>query len=99
MERYFPGVFSLVQGKVEGVPVKPDPAGIHGVMKALGADPVETLFVGDSNVDIRTGHNAGTKTCGVTWGYRPRASLEEAEFLADTVAELEAVILEAEPCC
>ena len=99
VERYFPGVFSLVQGKVEGVPVKPDPAGIHGVMKALGADPVETLFVGDSNVDIRTGHNAGTKTCGVTWGYRPRASLEEAEFLADTVAELEAVILEAEPCC
>ena len=101
VERYFPGVFSLVRGKVEGVPVKPDPAGIHGVMKELGADPAETLFVGDSNVDIRTGHNAGTKTCGVSWGYRPRTSLEEAgaEFMADTVAELEAVILEGKPCC
>ena len=101
VERYFPGVFTLVRGKVEGVPVKPDPAGIHGVMKELGADPAETLFVGDSNVDIRTGHNAGTRTCGVTWGYRPRASLEAAgaEFMADTVAELERVILEGEPCC
>ena len=101
VERYFPGVFTLVRGKVEGVPVKPDPAGVHAVMKALSADPAETLFVGDSSVDIRTGHNAGTRTCGVTWGYRPRASLEAAgaEFMADTVAELERVILEGEPCC
>ena len=101
VERYFPGVFDLIRGKVEGVPVKPDPAGVHAVMKALSADPAETLFVGDSSVDIRTGHNAGTRTCGVTWGYRPRASLEAAgaEFMADTVAELERVILEGEPCC
>ena len=101
VERYFPGVFDLIRGKVEGVPVKPDPAGVHAVMQALSADPAETLFVGDSSVDIRTGHNAGTKTCGVTWGYRPRASLEEAgaEFMADTVTELERVILEDKPCC
>ena len=101
VERYFPGVFDLIRGKVEGVPVKPDPAGVHAVMQSLSADPAETLFVGDSSVDIRTGHNAGTKTCGVTWGYRPRASLEEAgaEFMADTVTELERVILEDKPCC
>ena len=101
VERYFPGVFDLIQGKVEGVPVKPDPAGVHAVMRELSADPEETLFVGDSSVDIRTGHNAGTKTCGVTWGYRPRASLEAAgaEFLADTVAQLEQVILGDKPCC
>ena len=99
VEHYFPGIFQLIRGKVDGVPVKPDPTGVRSVMKELGADPAETLFVGDSSVDIRTGHNAGTRTCGVTWGYRPRASLEEAEFLADTVAELETVILEAEPCC
>ena len=101
VEHYFPGMFQLIRGKVDGVPVKPDPTGVRSVMKELGADPAETLFVGDSNVDIRTGHNAGTKTCGVTWGYRPRTSLEEAgaEFMADTVAELEAVILEGKPCC
>ena len=101
VEHYFPGVFDFIRGKVEGVPVKPDPAGIHAVMKALGADPAETLFVGDSSVDIRTGHNAGTRTCGVTWGYRSRESLAAAgaEFMAGTVAELEAVIMEDKPCC
>lgn len=95
VEHYFPGMFQLVQGKVHGVPVKPDPAGVHGVMKALGAAAEETLFVGDSSVDIETGHNAGMRTCGVTWGFRSRASLEEAgaEYLADTMEELERVIL------
>ena len=95
VEHYFPGVFQLIRGKVDGVPVKPDPTGVRGVMQELGADPAETLFVGDSSVDIRTGHNAGMTTCGVTWGFRSRESLVEAgaERLADTAAELESVIL------
>lgn len=100
VEHYFPGVFTLVRGKVDGVPVKPDPAGVHGVMRELGADPAKTLFVGDSSVDIRTGHNAGTDTCGVTWGFRSRESLIEAgaDHLADTVEELAAVIMGEASC-
>ena len=95
VEHYFPGMFQLIRGKVDGVPVKPDPTGVRSVMKELGADPAETLFVGDSSVDIRTGHNAGMTTCGVTWGFRSRESLVEAgaDNLADTAAELESMIL------
>lgn len=95
VEHYFPGIFQLIRGKVDGVPVKPDPTGVRSIMKELGADPAETLFVGDSSVDIRTGHNAGMTTCGVTWGFRSRESLVEAgaDNLADTAAELESMIL------
>lgn len=95
VEHFFPSVFSLVRGKVRGVPVKPDPTGVRQVLAELNADPAATLFVGDSSVDMETAHNAGLPACGVTWGFRSRESLEAAgaEFLADTPEQLAAVIL------
>ena len=94
METFFPGRFALVQGKKEGIPVKPDPTGIRKILTELKADPEKTLFVGDSSVDIQTGHNAGLKSCGVTWGFRSEQSLIDAgaDFLAHSAAELQAVI-------
>lgn len=95
IEHYFPGRFALVRGKREGVPVKPDPAIVRQMLETLDASPAGTIFVGDSSVDIRTGHNAGLPACGVTWGFRSRASLVEAgaDFLADTPAQLEQLLL------
>ena len=95
IEHYFPGRFALVRGKREGVPVKPDPAVVHGILSELSADPAGALFVGDSATDIHTGHNAGLPVCAVTWGFRPRQSLEKAgpEFLADTPDALRQTIL------
>lgn len=95
VKHYFPDVFDLVQGKLPELPVKPDPTGVWSILKKLGADPAATLYVGDSNVDMKTAHNAGLTACGVTWGFRSREELagEHPRFLADTPEELGGYIL------
>lgn len=91
---YFPDTFTLVQGKLPDVPVKPDPTGVRLVLQKLNAVPESTLFVGDSGVDIQTAHNAQLKACGVTWGFRSKEELVSAgaDLLADTIEQLEAII-------
>ena len=67
VEHHFPGVFARVRGAVAGCPVKPAPDGVQALMAAMGADPARTLYVGDSNVDIYTAHNAKLPGCGAVW--------------------------------
>ena len=72
------GRFDAVRGSRPGVPTKPDPAGLYALMDEIGADRSATLFVGDSDVDILTGHNAGLPAMGALWGFRGRAELTAA---------------------
>ena len=95
MERYFPGMFPFVQGALPGKPTKPDPTLLHELMERMGAGEEDTLFVGDSNVDIRTAKNGGLTGCGVLWGFRGREELltEGADHLVETADELAELIL------
>lgn len=95
VEKYFPGVFPYIQGALPDCPVKPDPTLLHRLMGEMGADPAKTLFVGDSNVDIRTAKNGNLTGCGVLWGFRTREELltEGADHLAQTPEELTNLIL------
>lgn len=95
IEGYFPGMFDCVQGAVDGFPTKPDPALLHRLMGELGAAAEDTLFVGDSNVDIRTARNGGLTGCGVLWGFRTRAELEAegADCIVETPEGLAELIL------
>jgi phosphoglycolate phosphatase len=83
--------FAWVQGKADGFPKKPDPTTLILILNTLGIKPSETLYIGDSNVDIFTGKNAGIETCGVTWGFRDMAELEEAG--ADHIVDMPEQIL------
>lgn len=98
VERYYPGVFPIVQGALPGVPTKPDPTLLRRLMERMGAEPKNTLFVGDSNVDIRTAKNGGLASCGVLWGFRTRAELEAegADFLVEDPEALTELILRGE---
>lgn len=74
---YFPTIrFAEVLGQREGVPTKPDPAIVNDILAQTGVKREEVLYVGDSNVDMQTAHNAGVTAVGVSWGFRPRTELE-----------------------
>lgn len=70
-------VFDIVQGKREGVPLKPDPAGILSIAGKFGVLPQEVLYIGDSEVDWKTGEASGVDTVLVTWGFRSEESLRK----------------------
>ncbi|GAA0796667.1 HAD family hydrolase [Faecalicatena orotica] len=82
--------FQWIQGQKEGVPRKPDPAAALDIARKLQADASETLYIGDSEVDIATGRAAGMKTIGVSWGFRGREALREAgaELIMDSPLEI-----------
>jgi phosphoglycolate phosphatase len=68
--------FSEVCGQCEGIARKPNPAIVYGILSKLGISASDTLYVGDSGIDMQTAKNAGVDAIGVTWGFRPRAELE-----------------------
>lgn len=88
---YFPEIrFVAVLGQREGVNVKPDPAIVEDILAIAGTDREDVLYVGDSGVDMQTAINAGVESCGVTWGFRPRAELEafHPDHIADRAEEI-----------
>lgn len=91
---YFGGLVQAAVGDAPGRNVKPDPAGVHEAVSRLGVGKEACIYVGDSDVDIYTGHNAGMESIGVTWGFRSEALLREAgaDAICHTAQELIALL-------
>lgn len=88
---YFPNIkFTAVFGQREGIPVKPDPIIVKEILQIAKVQEEETLYVGDSGVDMQTAINAGVTSCGVTWGFRPRTELESfhPDHIVDNAEEI-----------
>lgn len=93
IDAYFPTLrFAAVLGQRDGVNVKPDPAIVDDILEITGVAKENTLYVGDSGVDMLTAANAGVTACGVTWGFRPRAELEK--FNPAYIVDIAAMIAE-----
>ncbi|MGM9741603.1 MAG: HAD family hydrolase [Candidatus Cryptobacteroides sp.] len=96
--RHFFGEFDFVKilGQREGQPIKPDPEIVYQIMSEMpGTAKNEVVYVGDSDVDMQTGANAGVRTIGVSWGFRSRAELEAGKpwGIADNAEELAGMIV------
>ncbi len=62
--------FSEILGRKPGMEIKPNPDGIFYITDKLNIDPKYLLMVGDTEMDVLCGKNAGAQTCAVTYGYR-----------------------------
>ena len=93
---YFPDLpFVSVLGHRNGTAAKPDPAIVQEILDLSGIAPQQTLFIGDSGVDMQTAINSDTIACGVSWGFRSRSELESFNppFLVDNATELREVLI------
>lgn len=75
--RYFPGLIDYAVGERDGIKKKPAPDSVLSVMGALNVRPEESIYIGDSDVDIATAKNAGIRCLTVTWGFRDREYLKQ----------------------
>ena len=94
-ERYFKGYFDVAVGEREGVRRKPAPDSVIAAMDMLGAEKADTVYIGDSEVDVETAANAGVELIAVSWGFRDRDLLEKSsDFkIVDTVSEILELVL------
>ena len=83
------GYFRFIYGGNSFEQKKPDPMGANKIMSDLQASPRATMIIGDSDTDVLTGKNAGTWTCGVTYGFGAY-TLENAppDFTIDDLRQL-----------
>jgi phosphoglycolate phosphatase len=80
--------FAMVVGSDTTPERKPSAMPIMHVLTTLGVHPDEAAIVGDSNFDIEAGEKAGIQTIAVTYGYRDKHYLSDADFMIDSFREL-----------
>ena len=87
--------FTEVVGGDSGYPRKPDPAGLRHLMACTRHIPADTLLVGDSAIDVRTGNAAEVAVCGVRYGFGTTVdpdALAGARWIAANPGEIIAVL-------
>jgi HAD superfamily hydrolase (TIGR01549 family) len=86
LEKYF----DLVMGRREGIAHKPSPEPLLKICNDLFTDVKNTLMIGDTELDIQCGKNAGSYTCGVLYGYRTKEllELENPDFIVGSIKDI-----------
>ena len=93
-EFHFAGLLPVAIGETKEIRRKPAPDTVIQALKELNSTVEESVYIGDSEVDILTAKNSNMDCISVTWGFRSREELIEsgATVLIDTMDELMALL-------
>lgn len=72
-KKYFGNRLPVAIGERPNLQRKPAPDMVIEAMKELASTPEESIYIGDSEVDVETARNSGLTCIGVTWGFRPES--------------------------
>jgi phosphoglycolate phosphatase len=76
---YFPTIkWAAIFGYRKDTPIKPHPQIVYDILEVTQIDKADTLYIGDTAVDMMTAQNAGIQKVGVLWGFRTQEELEQA---------------------
>lgn len=86
--------FDGVMGRQTGIAHKPSPEPLIKLCDELGIATNSTLMVGDTELDIECGKNAGASTCAVTYGYRNKEHLRlsNPDFIIESIDQVEYIL-------
>jgi len=86
--------FTYIMGRRPGLQHKPSAEPLLYILKELDTLPKNCIMVGDSELDILCGKNAGTFTLGVSYGYRSTDILKtyNPDFLCDDISQLKNIL-------
>ena len=89
-EIHFAEYVEVALGEREGIRRKPSPDSVNEAIRILNVDKAHAVYVGDSDVDIRTARNAEIRCISVSWGFRDAVFLMEhgAGIIIDRPQEL-----------
>ena len=94
-QRFFTDCIDVAIGETPDVKRKPAPDMVEKAIELLGCEHDEAVYVGDSEVDLATAHNASLPCIAVSWGFRDKDFLIEqgAKTIIDSPSELLNVII------
>ena len=94
-EKYFGARIDFCVGDREGLARKPAPDAVLEALKKLSSTPERAVYIGDSDVDIKTAENAGMTCISVSWGFRSRdfLLLNGASVIADKPSDIYTILM------
>ena len=95
VEKYYSFVDTAI-GENQGMAKKPSPEMVNEALRRLGVSAAESVYIGDSEVDLETAQNSGLDCISVAWGFRDRDFLLDkgAKYIIDFPEELVKMLVE-----
>ena len=97
VKQLFPNVhFKIALGQRINKPEKPNPHIIFEIMNECKVDAKDCVYIGDSEYDYKTAHNAGIDCviCRYGFGFYDQPWVKKATHIVDTVEELKYLIIQ-----